>query len=82
MKSMKSMKSMTLAEAAAQGLLPGQAKTKTRKKKRTTQDALPRDGAETRCVTHDDERFTRDVDEDRHVNEHHGCRIETVTPPL
>jgi hypothetical protein len=64
---------MTVAEAQAAGLLDG---TAPRKGKRKTREAYPRDGAESHCVTHD-ERFTRDVDENRHVAAHSGCRIES-----
>lgn len=60
---------MTVAEAKAAGLLDAP------KKKRTTRQAEPRNGAESHCVTHD-ERFTSDAAETRHVNEHHACRIE------
>lgn len=67
---------MTIAEAAERGLLPGQ-KGVTVGRKRTTRKAEPRDGALMRCVTHGGE-FTRDVDENRHVDAHHGCRLEWV----
>lgn len=66
------MKQMTLAEAKAEGLFDGKVKLK-----RSTRRSEPRNGAESHCVTHD-ERFTRDVDENRHVDAHHGCRLEAV----
>ena len=60
---------MSEAEAKRAGLV----KTKGR----TTRKAAGRDGATSRCVTHG-ETFTTDAAEDRHVAEHHGCRIEGV----
>lgn len=66
------MKQMKLAEAKAQGLLDGKNKLK-----RTTRKAEPRAGAESHCLTHD-ERFTTDAAENRHVDAHQGCRLESV----
>lgn len=60
---------MTVAEAKAAGLLDAP------KGKRTTRKAEPRNGSLSRCLTHGGE-FTGDAAETRHVNEHHGCRIE------
>ena len=66
------MRQMTLAEAKAEGLLDGKAKIK-----RTTRKSEPRNGAESHCLTHD-ERFTTDAAENRHVDSHNGCRLETM----
>lgn len=66
------MREMTLAEARAEGLLDGKSKLK-----RTTRRSAPRGGAESRCVTHG-ESFTTDAAENRHVDAHHGCRLETT----
>jgi hypothetical protein len=66
------MTQMTTAEARAAGLLDDPIKAS---KTRTTRKTEPRNKAESHCLTHD-EWFISDAGETRHVNEHHGCRIE------
>lgn len=66
---------MTVAEAAERGLLPGSKGVKV-SKKRTTQHHEPRNGALSRCLTHGEE-FTTDAAETRHVESvGGGHRIE------
>lgn len=65
------MRTMTLAQARAEGLLDGKAKTT-----RTTRKTEPRAGARSHCLTHD-EWFTTDAAENQHVDTVGGAhRIE------